>query len=58
MSNSKLFGATRIERKEEKCAYTWTVSNLNLLSEENIVEITSPQFSIKDKKWSIVLSMP
>ena len=51
MSNLNLFCASRIDRKEEKCTYTWTVSNLNLLQEANLTSIDSPQFLINNKGW-------
>ena len=49
----ELFGATKIDRKEENCSYTWTITNLNFVSEANIANIDSPQFLIKDKGWHI-----
>ena len=59
MSNSnyvELFGATTIDRKEANYRYTWTVTNLNFLSEAKIPHIDSPKFLIKDKLWHIRLT--
>ena len=53
--SSKLFGASKIDRKDEDFTYTWTVTNLNLLLEANFDSITSPQFSTNDKKWNLSL---
>ena len=50
MADLELFGATRIDRKEQKCTYTWTVSNLDLLSESNLTSIDSPDFVINDQR--------
>lgn len=55
MSELELYGATIVDRKEEKCTYTWTVNNLNFLSDEDYNLIDSPYFSISNTEWFIRL---
>ena len=53
---TKLFGATKIEREEENCIYTWMVSNLNFSSEAKIAYVDSPDFFINNKGWFLRLT--
>ena len=57
MADLELFGASRIDRKEEKITYTWAVSNLNLLQEAKLISIESPKFSINNKEWYLHLEL-
>ena len=56
MSNLELFGASKIDRKEDKCTYTWTVNDLNLLPDANFNSIDSLRFEFNNEKWYLRLS--
>ena len=56
MSNSKKVGASTLDLKEETFTYTWTITNLNVLTRAKVKSDESPEFAINDKKWYLSFS--